>query len=162
MNRKASKLSQAVRIALSFGCVLTLLALGVMARAGDPVPFKGTAEGSRQIIVTSQTTFISIFDAQGEFTHFGDTRVHAQMLSTLNPDGSVHGSGTGTFTVADGDTAEMNFEGDVDTTTGKLTGTFIITGGSGRFAGATGQGVFNGVEDAQGSFSATFDGVITY
>jgi hypothetical protein len=142
--------------------ITTLLGSGVTVRAAETVRFKGTGEGSRQIIITPLLSIIASFDAEGEFTHFGTSTIHADMLFLPNLNDTLHGTGSLTFTVADGDTAEMDVEGDLNTTTGRIVGTFTITGGSGKFVNATGHGTFDGNEDAQGNFKVTLTGVITY
>jgi hypothetical protein len=56
--------------------------------------------------------------------------------------GIAPGNGSVTITAANGDTLSFDYIGELNAITGEGLGTFIFTGGTGRFTGATGNGTF--------------------
>jgi hypothetical protein len=61
--------------------------------------------------------------------------------------GIAPGRGCVTFTAANGDTLTFDYEGQLNAMTGDGSGRFTITGGTGRFSGATGGGNFQALID---------------
>jgi hypothetical protein len=148
--------------------LLFSIALSSAAVRADQVsPFKGTWEGKTIAADFSQfPPFVAVIaSGTGEATHLG----HFTMVSPhLNNVFTQEVEGEQNFTAANGDTLTAHFTGVL---TGdpfvSLEGTLpcTITGGTGRFAGATGQYDFHIVAtplaDGSGYASvATFDGVI--
>ena len=143
--------------------VLVVLGLAASAAAGEPVPFKGSLEGD--VTVTPLTPpFVAVdVEATGEATHLGNFTLdipHVVNRATRTAVGSYE------FTAANGDTLTADF-------TGKATPTAIpgvlyieetatITGGTGRFAGATGSFTAERLYDAvTGTTIGSFEGTIS-
>ena len=91
----------------------------------------GTGVPSADVIGTGNATHLGLFTSAGRVTFNPDA----------NDPNQVHPSGQATFTAADGDKLETVFGADetyMDLTTGIGGGIFRITGGTGRFANASG------------------------
>lgn len=91
--------------------------------------------------------------------------------ATSNGDGGycAPASGPSTITAANGDTLSLQNSGTVCEVgaTGSnvphtFTGTFTITGGTGRFANATGSGTTTGGDDGSGNSNYSASGTISY
>jgi hypothetical protein len=150
--------------------VVTLLAtvplmLGLRpAFAGDgQLPFKASYSGSATF--TSPTTVS--FDGSGHATQMGRI-TNAGTIDLTGPDGSCSGGianvNTETLTDNHGDTLTIVSQ-DVSCPTGpgqfRGTGQWTVTGGTGRFAGATGQGSADGGADfTAGTFTMSLDGTV--
>jgi hypothetical protein len=76
------------------------------------------------------------------------------------------GIGFGAIIAANGDTVFVEYVGELDVATGGGAGTFTVTGGTGRFANATGQGTFTASIDLSFSsdqpMTSSIDGTISY
>jgi len=76
------------------------------------------------------------------------------------------GTGTVTITAANGDQVTFKFAGFLNPFTGQGAGPLEITGGTGRFAGASGTGTFYAVIDlstpVNQRMTVLLDGTITY
>jgi hypothetical protein len=115
---------------------LTLLPLAYPAMAGDQVPYKG-----KEVGVITTVTFHFPFDvkrqtAEGEATHVGHYTLTGDFVVDVRT-----GVGTGTFTMtaANGDMLFLDSEAHVvPTDLTKTVANFTVTGGTGRFEGATG------------------------
>jgi hypothetical protein len=88
---------------------------------------------------------------------------------TLTPNGHpflIPGHGSVTITAANGDTVTFDYSGILNAGTGEGTGNYTITAGTGRFAGATGQGTFYAVIDLskpeKQGMTVILDGKISY
>jgi hypothetical protein len=114
-----------------FGAILVVLCILAIAAAGS-VPFNGSSNGS--VLFTSQTT--ATVDSLGHATILGPFRSHEEL--TLTATGIV---GDIDWMTADGSTMSAAVDG---TFTSQLTvsGTYTVTGGTGRLAGASGTGNF--------------------
>ena len=76
-------------------------------------------------------------------THLGKAAQNGTLfLAPPNPNGTFPGHGSVTITGANGDTLTFDYAGTLNPATGEGTGTFLFTGGTGRFDGATGSGTF--------------------
>jgi hypothetical protein len=112
----------------------------------------------------------------GQATHLGNLNA---ALSTLHHDDcnlsfatlSLTASVSGRLAAANGDLIYYTGDDVIDAsalltgtgTTGPITGTWTITGGTGRFNGASGSFTINGIVDfIAGTFSAQANGTITY
>ncbi len=117
---------------------LLFLSLASPAVAADQVPFKGRLEGSVAVTVTVPP-FASVFaEGTGNATHLG--RFTWEFPHMVNQAIRV-GEGTYTLTAANGDTVTIDVTGTATLIApGVLstTETGTITGGTGRFADATG------------------------
>ena len=119
-----------------------------------PVPFKGRAEytltavepdGSLRYIGTGQATQLGLFTADASLFPHGD---------------GIHFSATATFTAANGDQLFLVAEGAFTSPT-SVVGTATITGGTGRFEGATGDADFMDITSIV-LVDQTFEGTIQF
>lgn len=123
--------------------VLAVLGLGVTGAAGDQVPFKGSLEGSYTAapIDPSVPLILAVhLDATGKATHLGKFTYDFPHVVDRSTVPSI-GVGTCTITAADGDQVFADITGKATLIVpGLLHGveTATITGGTGRFANASG------------------------
>jgi hypothetical protein len=128
------------------------------AKGGSELPFKGTYEGLETVGTVPSHHHL---DATGNVTHLGRFTVTADW--TIGPTG---GSGTSTWTAANGDEFSTSFTRNgvfvPPTATFTETHTITITSGTGRLANAS--GTFTVVQTRGLSMpynnSATIDGTI--
>jgi hypothetical protein len=129
--------------------VATLVLTPRMAHAGDEVPFAASFITQFDSVVTFPLVHISV-TGSGRAQHLG--------VTTAETSDQVHNlitgaaSATYTLTGANGDTVVLALDFQGTSVDGGVTfeGTYIVVGGTGRFAGATGSGSISG--------SATFQG----
>ena len=77
--------------------------------------------------------------------------------------GTVVVDGDGIFTAANGDKIFVTFDGTVvDLATGSGTGTYVVTGGTGRFENATGSADFSSSSVASNGFTVVADGTLCF
>jgi hypothetical protein len=130
--------------------VATVFATGQTVSAGDQVPFEASFTTAFSASVAFPFINITV-NGDGQARHLG--RTHA---STTNQQGHLitgHVTATYTLAAANGDTLVIEMVADSvfpSSTTVIFEGTYEITGGTGRFAGASGSGLLNG--------NATFTG----
>ncbi|MFL5982295.1 MAG: hypothetical protein ACJ74R_11355 [Gaiellaceae bacterium] len=117
------------------GLTVSLASVAVSAAAAE-TPFKGTVNALETGRIEFPTRFLNR-DGMGTATHLGRYREHVVMQINLPTLSSV---GTATFTAANGDTLTAGVVGQA-TRTGptalSIVELYTITGGTGRFAGAT-------------------------
>ena len=107
------------------------------------------------------------YDGSGAGTHLGQSVVHGDILVTVMPNGcgGFTAQHSDTITAANGDQLYLQVIEDacpVAPGSFHCLGTYTVTGGTGRFANATGNGVFDGLVDfTQGKFQATYSGRIS-
>lgn len=137
------------------------------ADAGRPRPFKGRVTATWDNIFNGLLAPPAIFQGGGPVTHMGRT-VQEGILFLEPPDanGVAVGFGSVTITAANGDELTLDYEGLLFAATGEGIGTFTFTGGTGRFADATGSGTFfalidTSLPEAQ-PMSVVLDGEIDY
>ena len=128
---------------------------------GHDVPFKGSLTASEVDIVTFPT-LLADGAAEGTATHLG--RYTAKFNATVNVlDGTATGSYT--FTAANGDRLFSTFTGlgvPAGGTMASITETLEISGGTGRFAGASGALVVRrALDQATGKSSGEIEGSIS-
>ena len=152
--------SSAARLALA---VLVVLGITGAVTAGEHRHFKGNLEGD-VVITPLAPPFVSVLvEATGKATHLG--KFTLDIPHVVN---AANGTAIGSyeFTAANGDTLTADFTGTA-TPTAKpgvlaIVETATITGGTGRFAGATGsfttKRLFNTVT---GRTSGSFNGTIS-
>jgi hypothetical protein len=127
--------------------VFSALALPIQALAGAQVPFRGSDSGGFTLTPDGcgAGVFAVVIDDAGQATHVGAYAYHSN--ECFNPTTS-HFSGTFTITAANGDTISGNYAGVVVSVVGSL-GFYeqdnVITGGTGRFAGASGAFHLSGI-----------------
>ena len=157
-----------------FAAVLELAALAVLglagiATAGEQVPFEGRLEGTVLIMPVpgGPPTLVDVLiTATGNSAHLGKFALsvpHRVDRATTPPSAAVFYH----FTAANGDIVSATFTGQSmpSPTPGVLAivETATITGGTGRFAGATGnffaERLFN---TAAGTTTGAFNGTISY
>ena len=118
--------------------VVVVLGLTGPAAAGDQVPFKGGLEGVDMTTAVKPPFVSAQVSAQGNATHLGNFTYAA--LVTVDARTRI-GTGTFLFTAANGDTVFGTLSGQAKPTARNvltIVENAIITGGTGRFAGATG------------------------
>ena len=122
--------------------VVAVLGLAGPAAAGEQVPFAGSFEGERtDRVPLTQTTVLDTWEMAGTATQLGKF----EMVAVVAVDfGSlpVTGVGTATFTAANGDQIFADISGYsefVEPGVVRIIEMGVITGGTGRFAGATGR-----------------------
>ena len=140
--------------------VMSILGLGHRASASSPVPFRGRADvvitGVEELPPAGRRLTAS---ATGQATHLG--RFTRTETLTVN---LTTGTFTGklAFTAANGDRLCANIEGHFTSPTGdSAEGTYVFTGGSGRFQNASGRAEFQVTADGM-NFDVTFNGTIQY
>ncbi len=135
---------------------------GLLSR-GQEVPFKGRWEGA----LTARTVtppFLNIsFEGAGNATHLGRFTVDIRIVLDTR-DRTL--TGTYEFTAANGDTLTAGFTGESPLTAPGVPQTSVlaatITGGTGRFASASGNfTVESAVDLATGLTTGSFEGTIS-
>jgi hypothetical protein len=128
-----------------------------------PLPFNATYSGSSAFTSPSTVSFLG----SGTATHMGRITNVGTVVVT-GPTGSCSGGNanvnTETLTDPNGDTLTISSQ-DVACPTGANqfhgTGQWTVTGGTGRFEGATGQGLADGGADFNaGTFTMTLTGTV--
>ena len=146
---------------LTVAAVLLTLALAQPAAAKKQVPFHGSFQGS-EIGVVQFPTMLVDGSGTGIASHLGRFTVSWDVTVNL-PDGSA--TGTFQFTAANGDIifTEIVGQGDPTETPGiaHIVEINTVTGGTGRFAGATGHFILERLLDqTTGETSGSFNGTI--
>jgi hypothetical protein len=142
--------------------VLAVLGLAGPAAAGEQVPFKGSLDGV--VTITPAPPFLSVLvDATGNATQLGHFTLAIPHIA--NP---ANGTATGSyeFTAANGDTLSADFTGQATPTATPgvlyIEETATITGGTGRFRGATGSfTVERWFDTVAGTTIGSFEGIIS-
>jgi hypothetical protein len=158
MNRYCST----VRFAFA---LLSVLAFAGPAAAGQQVPFKGKLGGTvtRAPVPDSPNVVFVLVEGEGTGTHLGHfsfTVPHYVDSVARTAEGDYE------FVAANGDTVTARFTGAARPTATPgvllIRETATITGGTGRFAGATGSFVVERLYDtAAGTTAGSFDGTIS-
>jgi hypothetical protein len=163
MSRSTSLLSR-----LGIGAVVassTALALVTSAFAGSQVPFKGSF-AETFVVVQGPPVIVADASGSGHVTHLGSSSesfVGTLDFTNVDPQtGCAHDSAVGSITGARGDTVDISAAGAFCPTTGVDSGTFAITGGTGKYTGASGGGTYTSVANfATGRSSESYDGTIS-
>jgi hypothetical protein len=136
--------------------------LAASASAGDQVPFKGWFDGL--VERTGSPPFVDVnVDATGNATHLGQFELavpHVVHLPTRTATGTYH------FTAANGDEVFAEFTGQSTPIIGTdflyIEEIATITGGTGRFANATGSFTVERLFDTvAGTTTGSFEGTIS-
>ena len=150
------------RLFLALVATTALLAsVAVSATAAD-TPFKGKVGAVETGTVVGPTRFL-VRDGGGTATHLGKYTEHITMQINLP---TRHSMGAATFTAANGDTLNATVEGQATPASPgvlSIVEVYSITGGTGRFADATGSFTLHSTANqATGVSSGTFSGAIDH
>ena len=143
--------------------VIAMLGLAQAALAGDEIPLKGSLQGDVVHTAVSPTVDSVVVTATGNVSQLG----RAAITTTHLVDRVARvATGTYDFTAANGDTVHAEFTGHATPTAtpGVLAIVEIatITGGTGRFAGATGSFTIERLYDqVAGETVGTIEGTIS-
>jgi hypothetical protein len=155
------KIRHRLFVGLVAAFAVSLASVAVSAAAAE-TPFKGTVNA----VETSQVVFPTASvtrDGGGTATYLGKYTEHITMQINIP---TRHGIGAATFTAANGDTLTATVDGQA-TPAGpgvlSIVEVYTITGGTGRFAGATGTFTLESIlNQATGVSSGTFSGAIDH
>ena len=115
---------------------LTLLPLAYPAMAKDQVPFKGVEVGALSFVSFDFPFSTILCTAEGDATYLGHYAVTGILVVNVL---TATATGTFTMTAANGDMLFLDMEGHIDLPDfTKTVANFTVTGGTGRFEGATG------------------------
>jgi len=143
-------------------------AIGIRARAasaaGSPLPFTGSYAGAAAFADPTTVTF----RGTGIATHLGASTTQGHAVMT-GPDsrcpGGVANVNSQTLTAANGDSLTITSHDvacPISSNVLRGTGKWVVTGGTGRFSGASGQGTLEGYSDFyQGVFRFQLTGTIS-
>lgn len=157
-----------MRRARLFGLPLLLLAVAWVATAvAADRPFKARVSATWDNIFLALVAPPASFQGGGPVTHMGNTaQAGSLVLQAPSAPGIFPGYGTVTITAANGDRLTFDYVGTLNAITGKGIGTFIFTGGTGRFANASGSGTFYALIDlslpSSQHMTVDLDGKIDY
>lgn len=124
--------------AASIAAALLLVSLAGPVSAGDQIPFRGSMSGTASITPIAPPIVSVLLETSGSATQLGRFTLEAPHIVNQ---ATLTASGTYVFTAADGSTLNASLSGSaVLVAPGVLaiSETAAITGGTGRFAGATG------------------------
>jgi hypothetical protein len=142
--------------------VVVVLGLSGPVAAGEQVPFKGSLEGDVAITPLAPPFVAVNIEGSGKASHLGKFTVDIPHVVNRTNSTAI---GTYEFTAANGDTLSASFtgQGTPSATPGVLAivETATITGGTGRFAGATGSFTVKRLFDTvAGTTAGSFMGAI--
>jgi hypothetical protein len=143
--------------------VLSVLGLAGPAAAGDQVPLRGRFDGTVTATPINPPLFAILVEGEGHASHLGRFTVSVPHVVDRS---TRLASGTYVFTAANGDTLTADFTGQSFPTDTPGVLAIVehatITGGTGRFAGATGGfTVERRFDTAAGTTTAAIDGTIS-
>jgi hypothetical protein len=147
--------------------VVLVLGMSPAVFAVSPVPFEGSGSGT--FSDTSSNTVA--LTGSGHYTHLGLTTITATSTITgTSACGGFTATEQDTYAGANGDAVYLTVHEVFCSTSASnvflLSGTFTVTGGTGRFEGASGSGTIQATATflaaTSGSFSGTTAGTIAY
>jgi hypothetical protein len=151
---------------VTFALLVWSVAAPAPSMAGGSRPFKGRVTAQWDNIFNALSAPPAHFEGGGPVTHMGNTTQAGTLMLVPKDARFFYGQGSVTITAANGDTVSFDYFGLLDSMTGEGPGTFTFTGGTGRFAGATGGGTFSALIDlslpADQPMTVTLDGQISY
>ena len=142
--------------------VVAILGLSRPVAAGEQVPFKGSFEGDVTVTPLAPP-YVSVYvDATGNATQLGQFTLDIPHVVNRADRTAI---GSYEFTAANGDTLTADFSGQATPIGGGvlyIEETATITGGTGRFAGATGSFTVERLFDVvNGTTIGSFEGTIS-
>ena len=155
------KIRRPLLLAVVAAAGVLLASIAANAVAAE-TPFKGTVNADETVVPSPPTASLTR-DGTGTATYLGRYTEHIVMTINLP---TMASTGAATFTAANGDTLTATVAGQA-TRTGPTTLSIVeiytITGGTGRFADATGNFTLrSNVEQTTGVSSGTFRGTIDH
>jgi hypothetical protein len=155
------KIRHPLFVGLVAAFAVSLASVAVSAVAAE-TPFKGTVKAVETGAVVFPSRFLDR-EGTGTATHLGRYTEHVTMVINLP---TLSSTGAATFTAANGDTLLATVAGQAtrtSPTTLSIVEVYTITGGTGRFADATGSFTLNSTLDqVTGVSSGTFSGAIDH
>lgn len=150
-----------MRMVATLVAAFSVSLLTVVGGAGAAqTPFKGTVHAAETVVVVPPTASLTR-EGTGTSTYLGKFTEHIVMTIHLP---TMSSTGEATFTAANGDTLTSTVIGQATptgATTFSIVEVYTITGGTGRFAEATGTFTLQStVDDATGMSNGTFSGAI--
>ena len=132
------------------------------ARGGSALPFTGNLQSTEHVVSGDDASDVRHLDGTGTATHLGRFTLSADFTVTR---ATGNATGTATWTAANGDQIRVSVVGHGDIVvfpTVTITETHTITGGTGRFADASGKITIERSADiltglSSGSLSGTID-----
>ena len=155
------KIRRPLFLAVIAVAAVSLTSIAAIAVAAE-TPFKGTVNADETVVPSPPTASLTR-DGTGTATYLGRYTEHIVMTINLP---TLSSTGTATFTSANGDTLTATVIGQATRTgptTLSIVEVYTITGGTGRFADATGNFTLHStVEQTTGVSSGTFSGAIDH
>ena len=144
--------------------LMTFLLLGTMPASAVERPFALKGAGVAPLIIDESGHLIGATPTgSGTATHLGQWTVTGNVRYTPDSNGVLHSSGDATITAADGDKLQVTIDGILDPVAAMDQGIFHFVGGTGKFAGATGDANFVvSINPVTGGFDLTVVGKINY
>jgi hypothetical protein len=123
-------------------------------QADEFVPFAARLAGFAAPQFNPDGTITNVENAAGEATHLGKFTWMSEETATFTGPNSLAVTGSFTMTAANGDQVYGTYEtaGTVNFPIGLFVGEYVIKGGTGRFAKATGGGTIIGIGNLQPPF----------
>jgi len=129
-------------------CLLVVFGAAAPPAVAEERPFAGRVAATWDNIFDGLFAPPATFAGGGPVTHMGLTQQQGTLvLEAPIADGVFPGYGSVTITAANGDQLTFDYVGLLFAATGEGVGTFTFTGGTGRFANATGGGTFDALID---------------
>ena len=154
----AQRKNALLRLALANLFVLAVSSLA-SAQANPPRPYHASrVSTTTSMTPLSPTEVLLTFVAIGPGTHVGMSQEVGSYVLDLTTFTFV---GSSTITASDGSTFSVSIAGAFTGPT-TLAGTASVTGGTGRFAGATGELTFTGVQTSAINIAVEVDGWIQF
>ena len=155
------KIRRPLFLAVIAAAALSLGSMGASAVAAE-TPFKGTVNAEETVVPSPPIASLTR-DGTGTATYLGRYTEHIVMTINLP---TLSSTGTATFTAANRDTLTATVLGQATRTgptTLSIVEVYTITGGTGRFADATGNFTLHStVDQTTGLSSGTFSGAIDH
>lgn len=152
---KSRKTMLALAHILTIAVVVWTLPLN-SAAASEALPIKGSFAGTSSFTVNFPIIHAS-FAGVGQMSHLGRTTYQGELDTLIGPQTAT---GTITFTAANGDTLTATISGIIPPPDPQGMGEFdltdTITGGTGRFSGASGSFLVHNISQLTGS-NSTFE-----
>jgi hypothetical protein len=155
------KIRHPLFVGLVAAFTVSLATVAVSAVAAE-TPFKGTVNAEETVVPSPPTASLTR-DGTGTATYLGRYTEDIEMTINLP---TLSSTGTATLTAANGDTLTATVVGQATRTgptTLSIVEVYTITGGTGRFADATGNFTLHStVDQTTGVSSGTFSGAIDH